>query len=112
MQVSKHPAFQMILLSSFSRGFTIVTTQTQSLDVVQIVRHREVGKAVDGFDMICVRSFGGDRNCASTAMKAVADQSLPLEVSATGPVTLMVDESRLPFIVFRVLVTAGLIRFR
>ena len=86
---------------------------TKRLDVVQAVRHVEVGKAVDRFNMVRVRGLGGNRNRAPTAIKAVADQSLPLEVSAAWPLTVGEEEIRLPFVVFRVrLLTAGLIRFR
>ena len=90
---------------------TLVTPMTKRLDVVQAVRHVEVGKAVDRFNMVRVRGLGGNRNRAPTAIKVIADQSLPLEVSAAWPLTVGEEESRLPFVVFRVrLLTAGLIR--
>ena len=113
VQVSKHPAFQMILFSFIPRGFEVMATPTQGLDVVQAVRHVEVGKTVDRDDVIRTRGLGCDHDRASTAMKAVADQSLPLEVSASGPPTIGEYESSFPFVVFRVrLVTAGLIWLR
>ena len=86
--------------------------QTKRLDVVQVVRHRKVGKAVDRYDMIRMRSAGGNHHSASTAVKAVANQSRPLEVSATRS-TFVADESHLPLIVFQVaLAVARLIRLR
>jgi hypothetical protein len=88
-----------------------MATPTQGLDVVQVVRHREVGKAVDRFDMVRVRSLGRNHDSAPSAMKAVANQSPPLEVSATWSAVLVVDESRFPLVVFQVsLAAARLIR--
>ena len=90
---------------------TLVTPMTKRLDVIQAISHVEVGKAVDRFDMIRVRGLGGNRHRAATAIKAVTDQSLPLEVSASWPSTIMEDKSGLPFVVFQVrLFGAGLIR--
>jgi hypothetical protein len=58
-----------------------------------------------------MRGLGCHHDRATTAVKAVANQSLPLEVSASGTTTLVVDESRLPLSVFRVwLVATRLIR--
>ena len=95
------------------RSFEVMATPTQGLDVVQVVRHREVGKAVDRDDMVRVRGLGSDRDRAPTAVKAVANQSLPLEVSATRSSLLVVNESRFPLVVFQVaLAIASLIRLR
>jgi hypothetical protein len=88
-----------------------MTQVTKCLNVVQAVRHFEVGKAVDRDDMVRVRGLGGNRDPAATATKAVADQCLPLEVSAAWPGTFAEDNSGLPFVVFQVrVVGTGFIR--
>jgi len=53
VQVSKYPAFQMILVSLLV-GFEPVTIPAKRLDIVQAVGLLEVGEAMDGFDMIRV----------------------------------------------------------
>jgi len=63
--------------------------------------------------MVRVRGLGCNHDCAATATKTVANQCLPLEVSASRPSAIWVDESGFPFVIFQArLVTAGLIRLR
>jgi len=63
--------------------------------------------------MVRARSLGCDHDRAPSAMKAVADQSLPLEISLTWPPAVWEDKRGLPFVIFRArLVRAGLIQFR
>ena len=85
MQVSKHPAFQMNLSTCFPRGSELVASKTKGLDVIQAVRHFEVGKAVDRFGMVRLRGLGRNRDPAATAMKAVANQAFHLRSSQPGP---------------------------
>ena len=112
VQVSKHPAFQMILFSLFPRVLELVTSETERLDVIQAVRQFEVRKAVYRYDVVRLRGLGSDHDRAATAVKAVSNQRLPFEVSTTWS-ALVVDEGRLPLIVFQVTsAVARLIRFR
>ena len=61
--------------------------------------------------MVRLRGLGRNRDPTAPAMKAVADQCLPLEVSLTWPPTIWEDKRGLPFVVFQVrLFGAGLIR--
>ena len=53
-----------------------MATQTQGLDVVQVVRHRKVGKAVDRFDMIRNKTFWLSDNPEVPGSKAW-ESSLP-----------------------------------
>jgi len=57
--------------------------------------------------------LGRDLDPAATAMEAVADQSLPLEVPAARPSAIREVECNLHFVVFQIrLIRAWLIRFR
>lgn len=87
-----------------------MTTQTQGLDVVQIVRHFKGGKGVDRADMVRVRGRGRNRDCTAAAVEAVADQGLPFEICTTGATPFRDAEIRFQFGVGLVGARARLIR--
>lgn len=55
MQVSKHPAFQMILRHAFSRGLPFVAGGAQGLQISLCVGLQEAGVLLYGFDMVNMR---------------------------------------------------------